>query len=234
MPIAQRSRLATTQDDWNKEFADLQVIPTSTRTTPSRALLLFEPFFGRGRPLRILDAGAGIGRNALYLAQRGHSIVAFDFAQQALARLREASAEAGLDHRISVVSGSLEHEFPFDDASFDLVLDSYVSCHFLDADLREHFVSEIGRVLGDRGQLFSTQFSTEDEYYRALITNLHAVDPIVVDPRNGIAKQLYARTTAQTIFATLGDLPYFAQFDFTDFVIERNYRRSVFALLLEK
>ena len=212
----------------------MKVIPTSTRTYPSRALLLFEHFFARSRPLRILDAGSGIGRNALYLAKQGHQVVAFDFAESALTQLRRSAAASGLERQISIVSGSLEQNLPFKHGSFDLVLDSYVSCHFLDPALRTHFVSELSRVLEDRGQLFSTQFSTYDEYYRQLLPDANAADPVVIDPRNGIAKQLYSRASAQTVFASLGALRYFAQFDFTDFVVGRDYRRSVFVLLVER
>jgi SAM-dependent methyltransferase len=219
---------------WEREFTDLKVIPTSTRTRPSRALLLFDHFLQNGRSLRILDAGAGIGRNALYLAEQGHQVVAFDFAESALARLKQATEANGLEHQISIVSGSLEQNLPFPTGSFDLVLDSYVSCHFLDSDLRARFVAQVSRVLTDRGQLFSTQFSTDDEYYRDLLTEPAAADPVVIDPRNGIAKQLYSRAAAQSIFASLGTLRYFAQFDFTDFVVGRDYRRSVFVLLVQK
>lgn len=227
-------RSAPTQEDWEREFSTLKVIPTSFRTNPSRALLLFEHFIHKGRPLRILDAGSGIGRNALYLAQQGHTVVAVDFAESALAQLRSSSQNAGLQQRISVMSSSLEQVLPLDDSSIDLVLDSYVSCHFLDSGLKNHYVCEMSRVLKSHGQLFSTHFSTDDEYYQELITDPDARDPIVVDPRNGIAKQLYSRASAKTLFSSLGDLSYFAQFDFTDFVAGREYRRSVFVLLVEK
>ena len=43
-------------------------------------------------PGPVLDVAAGDGRNALYLAARGHAVTAVDIAPAALARLREAAS----------------------------------------------------------------------------------------------------------------------------------------------
>ena len=52
---------------------------------------------------RVLDAGCGTGENALYLAQRGHAVLGFDFAAAAVGKATRRAAERGLGGRASFV-----------------------------------------------------------------------------------------------------------------------------------
>lgn len=149
--LTQPPQLIASEELWNLEFGSLKVIPTSYRSTPSRALLLFESFLTRRRPLVVLDAGAGLGRNALYLARQGYTVYALDFSDVALARLEHAVESAGLNQRVSVVKGSLAEVLPFPAESFDLIVDSYVSCHFTNPVIRGQFALEIRRLLRPHG-----------------------------------------------------------------------------------
>ena len=74
------------------------------------------------RPGRALDLGCGEGRNTLWLAQRGWSVVGVDFSSVAIERARSLAVERGLDA-----------EFLIDDAvrfqtaaEFDLVIVFYL------------------------------------------------------------------------------------------------------------
>ncbi|TBU89211.1 methyltransferase domain-containing protein [Phytopseudomonas dryadis] len=49
-----------------------------------------------GRPLRVLDVGAGLGHMALWLAQQGHAVTLAEPAEAMLAGARERFAQAGL------------------------------------------------------------------------------------------------------------------------------------------
>ncbi len=57
----------------------MKVIPSSTRMLPSKALVLFSEILGFKNLHNVLDAGCGIGRNSIYLAQKGCEIHAVDF-----------------------------------------------------------------------------------------------------------------------------------------------------------
>src|SRR5260370_19457065 len=63
---------------WEEEYGHLQVIPSSTRKLPSKALTLFSELLELSNPRRALDAGCGNGRNSVYLAQKGWQVDAVD------------------------------------------------------------------------------------------------------------------------------------------------------------
>jgi len=74
---------------------------------------------------RALDVAAGLGRNSLFLAERGFTVLAVDIADKAVAELQR------LGHsRIIPVQSDLDH-FPFHSEAFDLI----VNCRFLDRRL---------------------------------------------------------------------------------------------------
>jgi SAM-dependent methyltransferase len=76
------------------------------------------------RPGRTLDLAAGFGRNALFLAERGHRVVAADVAREALQQLRRRS------RTVEAVQVDLDHP-SFRISSFDNV----VCINFLDRRL---------------------------------------------------------------------------------------------------
>ena len=186
------------------------------------------------RPLKVLDAGCGAGRNTVYMAQRGHSVTALDFDDSALNQLQQTIDREGLGDRVEICEHSLQQSLPFPGGVFDVIVDSYVSCHFIEKDLMAHYLSEIHRVSGEEGRIFSSQFSVDDEYYQELVRLPAESAPVVLDPCNRIAKRLYSPDSVKELFSPLFQLRYFAQFEFNDLVLGRLYHRVVFALVLEK
>lgn len=76
-------------------------------------------------PGHALDLGAGEGRNALWLAQRGWEVTAVDFSEVALDRGRSRAAQAGLAERTRWVEADLDDYVP-PPLSFDLALLAFV------------------------------------------------------------------------------------------------------------
>lgn len=52
---------------------------------------------GRIRPGRAIDLGCGVGREAIYLAQRGFEVTGVDISPTAIGMAEQAAAEAGVD-----------------------------------------------------------------------------------------------------------------------------------------
>jgi SAM-dependent methyltransferase len=219
---------------WDEEYNNFQAIPSSTRNIPSKALVLFSELLNFQTKRKVLDAGCGIGRNAIYLAQKGCEVHAVDSSKTALCQLDHFSKIAGVRNRIISYDAALDKVFPFKDNSFDLVLDSYVFCHFIDDRLKSHYKSELHRVTKPKSIVFSSLFSTDDNYYKELIDNGHGNGDIVVDPNNGVTKQLYTETTIKEFFASHFNLLYFVKFRFTDIVLSKPYERSILILILQK
>ncbi len=74
-------------------------------------------------PGRALDLGSGQGRNAVWLAQQGHAVLAVDLSEVATGQAAAWARQAGLDIRF--VSADLLTWEP-EEAAFDLVLLSYL------------------------------------------------------------------------------------------------------------
>jgi SAM-dependent methyltransferase len=223
----------TSKEVWDREYDTFRVIPSSTRRMPSKALLLFSEILNFERIGRVLDAGCGPGRNSIYLAKKGCQVDAIDFSRVALNELQIEAAKADVAHKISSRYCELEHPLPFDNSSHELALDSYVSCHF-DTGLRQHYLSELARVLKPGGFLFSTQFSVDDEYYRALLREGSNGRRVITDPNNGVTKALYTDEQAKELFSQLFSLVHFVRFEFEDVVLGEIYRRVVLAIALRK
>jgi SAM-dependent methyltransferase len=74
-------------------------------------------------PGRALDLGSGQGRNAVWLAKQGHSVVAVDLSEVATRQAAEWAQRAGVD--VDFITDDLLSWEP-EGAAFDLVLLSYV------------------------------------------------------------------------------------------------------------
>lgn len=110
---------------------------------------ILREIFGAADPsgLRILEVGAGTGRDSVALAKAGAKVVTLDYAPESLALIQKAAA--GNDVEIGVVGGD-GLSLPFADGSFDLVFHQGLLEHFRDPMplLRENV-----RVLKDGGML---------------------------------------------------------------------------------
>ncbi len=217
---------------WNEEFDRVQIIPSSTRMAPSKALVLFSELLGFGPGTRVLEPGCGTGRNSIYLAQRGCEVHAIDFSEVALERLSQEVRRAQLTERIHVYKRPLEERFPFESSYFDSVVDSYVLCHFLAETMKVQYLDEISRVLKPGGKFFCSVFSDKDEYYRALVQI--EGQRVALDPVNRIRKQLYTEHEITALLTKRFEVPYFVNFKFVDHVRERPYQRDLYVLVGQK
>ncbi|SRR6266516_435985 len=216
---------------WEAEYGDLQVIPSSTRKLPSKALVLFSELLELSKTRRVLDAGCGNGRNSVYLAQKGCQVDALDTSETALRQLDQLVRDRGVEGRVHSHNRSLAKPFPFPNDHFDLTLDSYVFCHFTDGELKEHYRREMARVLRPGGLLFSSVFGTDDAYYAQFADGK---TKLAVDPNNGLTKRLYSDSEIKAFFVKQFALKYFAKFEFEDIVLSRPYKRSILVCILQK
>ena len=146
--LAQASQLA--RKLWDREYQELKIIPSTTRRSPSKAVLLYAEILDYSRFRTVLDCGCGNGRNAIYLASKGCNVHCIDFAPAALEILRQRVEGTELQDRIKIYERSLLERFPFPNDHFDFVLDSYTFCHFL-GDERLPYLREISRVVRTSG-----------------------------------------------------------------------------------
>jgi SAM-dependent methyltransferase len=216
---------------WDREYTSLRSIPSSSREEPAKALVLFSELMSLSAPAKVLDAGCGNGRNAIYLARRGCRVAALDFSEAALAQVQSRVRANRLEGQVSTIKHAIDDPLPFEKGSFDAVLDCYTFCHFLADDAAESFWNEMHRVTRPSGFLLSLVFSPQDSYYAQYNTENSS---IVRDPSNGIWKRLYTEKEIKAFFARQFLLRYFAKFEFEDIVHGSPYRRVILASVLQK
>ncbi|MCL4515316.1 MAG: class I SAM-dependent methyltransferase [Firmicutes bacterium] len=101
---------------------------------------------------KVLDLGCGIGRHALFLAEMGFQVEAFDLSESGVARLKEASQARGLSIGVAV-GGMLS--LPFESNHFDGILAFHVIYHTDQTGIKLVML-EIRRVLAGDGEIFVT------------------------------------------------------------------------------
>ncbi len=74
-------------------------------------------------PGRVLDLGCGQGRNAIWLASRGHTVTGVDQSDVAVTQASEAAAAAGVE--VNLVTADVVDWVP-PEGAFDIVLLSYL------------------------------------------------------------------------------------------------------------
>ena len=110
---------------------------------------------------RVLDVATGAGHTGLFLASLGHEVTLTDIAAPMLERAKEAATRRGL--KVQTRQHPAE-QFPYADASFDLVTSRVAPRHFSSP---ESFIRETARVLKRDGHFLLIDGSVEDDQSEA-------------------------------------------------------------------
>ncbi len=113
---------------WDKRYADNNYVYGKA---PAQSLAQNIDYFGS--PMRILDVGMGEGRNAVFLARKGHQVVGVDISPVAINKARQLARES--DVRIETVVSSMNKYNPAP-GSFDAIICYY----YVDKDIHAKFM----------------------------------------------------------------------------------------------
>ena len=111
---------------------------------------------------RVLDFGCGLGRHAIFFAQQGFTVSAFDLSQDGTAFLRRWAERENLP--IDVKNADMLH-LPYGDSMFDAIFAYYVISHTDSEGIRQ-IIHEIERILKVGGELYVTLCSKETWSFR--------------------------------------------------------------------
>ncbi|WP_458204932.1 class I SAM-dependent methyltransferase [Haladaptatus sp. NG-SE-30] len=127
---------------------------------------------------RILDAGGGPGRYAIWLAEAGYEVEHVDLSDELVRIAREQVEERDLESSVTCQQGDI-CDLPFEDDSFDAVccLGGPLS-HVVDADDRAQAMAELRRVATPDAPVFASvigRLTTLRDIVKHVLDDSHSI-----------------------------------------------------------
>jgi SAM-dependent methyltransferase len=111
---------------------------------------------------KLLELGAGQGRDTLFFAEQGFDVHALDYAQSASDAIEQKARQAALSAQVTVAQHDVRDPLPYPARSFDACYSHMLFCMALtEAELRG-LSQEILRVLRPGGLCLYTARTTDD------------------------------------------------------------------------
>jgi SAM-dependent methyltransferase len=161
---ATRTLIASQQEHWEKTLSENQKMYGSEPSEPGHYAA--SRFAGEGLS-RVLELGAGQGRDALELLRAGLEVTALDYAAGPLAGIVDSAGGIGLAERLSTVAHDVRQPLPFPDASFDACYSHMLFTMALTSDELAVLAGEVRRVLRPGGLCIYTVRHVGDAHFGA-------------------------------------------------------------------
>ena len=148
---------------WEEFYAALSQLPDWLKK-PVPFIVESSHLFNRLRAQRFLDLGCGVGRNLIYLGERGFDVIGVDISRSALKKTKAWGKIEGLPN-VAVLRASMTN-LPFVTKSFHAVISVSVIHHALKRDIKRA-VEEAHMVLKDEGLFLANLLSATDFRYES-------------------------------------------------------------------
>ena len=146
---------------WEEYYSVLRHLPDWLRKpVPFIVEALF--LFRKCGAHQFLDLGCGVGRNTIYLAKQGFSVIGIDISKNALKKAKSWSEIEGITN-VTVLCASMTH-LPFISRAFDAIISVSVIHHAVKKAI-EKAIEEVHEVLKDNGLFLANLLSMEDYRY---------------------------------------------------------------------
>ncbi len=152
----------TQQQHWNKMYTE---DPYFFGEEPSYAAKKAAEVFEKEGKIRILELGAGQGRDSLFFAKNGFQVQAIDYSESAIQAINQKANSAGLSKSVSAVRHDIRQPLPFAYESFDACYCHMLYCMALCTSELEALFQEVRRVLKPNGLNIYTVRHTGDAHY---------------------------------------------------------------------
>ena len=150
---------------------------------PSLAAIKALNLFKEQNITRIIELGAGLGRDAIFFAQNSIYVEALDYSSLAIKVINQKTKKNNLSNYISTKIFDIREKLPFEDNSVEACFSHMLYCMALTNSDLEKLNNEICRVLKPNGINIYTVRHTKDNDYKNGIyrgENLYENDGFVV------------------------------------------------------
>jgi SAM-dependent methyltransferase len=154
--------LSAQQEHWAGMFA---AHPEMFGTDPSEAAVAAADLFDQAGIAKVLELGAGQGRDTLYLARRGFHVHALDYAAEAVEAIRAKAAATGMGQRVKAEQHDVREPLPLADASTGACYSHMLFCMALTTPELQRLAAEVCRVVQPGGLVVYTARTTQDPHF---------------------------------------------------------------------
>lgn len=186
------------QQIWSKEHQTAQALPSEmgakSYSKPSAMVVKFLRFL-KSQDVnsgKVIDIGAGKGRNSLYMAKNGFEVFAIDYIQEAVDFIDQIAIEQDLGDNIKTYSHAVDEKWPFVDNFFDVAIDNFASIDIETMTGRDNYKQEMLRTLKPGGYAMVSVVSSDDEIEKEMIEKHPGVEKnSSIWPQNGKFQKNY-------------------------------------------
>ena len=163
----QKEILSKQEVHWNQKF---------TRNTdmfgtePSSPAIKTLESYQNEKASRILELGAGQGRDTLYFAKNGLQVDVLDYSPEGVKEISQKAETANLSQMVSAQCHDVRKPLPFEDQSFDGCYSHMLFCMAFSTQELEQLSEEVKRVLKPGGLCIYTVRHTGDADFQ---TGIH-------------------------------------------------------------
>lgn len=157
-----KDTLNAQQKHWDKVYAEEPNFFGEEPSYPARKAV---DLFKKEGKQKILELGAGQGRDALFFAKNGLQIYALDYSENAVEAIREKAHKMDLSRLVTAVRHDIRQPLPFEDEFFDACYCHMLFCMALCTSELEVLFKDVRRVLKPGGLCIYTARNTEDPHF---------------------------------------------------------------------
>ena len=115
---------------------------------------------------KIIELGAGLGRDTIYFAKNSIHVVALDYSQSGIEAIKQKAKKNNLSNFIATNFFDVRKKLPFEDNSVEACYSHMLYCMALTTSELENLNNEIYRVLKPNGINIYTVRHTKDGDYK--------------------------------------------------------------------
>jgi SAM-dependent methyltransferase len=155
------------QPHWEKTFSERADL---FGVEPSHPAQRASEAFKKDGAVKILELGAGQGRDTIFFARQGFQVSVLDYSKEGLEAIEKKAQDLGLSQSITTLRHDIRQALPFADESFDACYSHMLYCMALTTAELEFLSREVLRVLKPGGLNIYTARNTSDKHYE---TGIH-------------------------------------------------------------
>jgi SAM-dependent methyltransferase len=164
MPHEQTDLGAVQRQHWQDTY---RAHPDMYGSAPSAPAVYAAEVFKAAGAKEVLELAAGHGRDAVYFARRGFTVLATDFSDIAIERIRQLAQTQGLAAQVATIVHDMREPLPLESHAVDAVFAHMALCMALSTREIHNLVNEVRRVLRPGGIFVYTVRHGGDAHYGA-------------------------------------------------------------------